>query len=64
MGFYALTLAARPYVLLMVAVSVFLIGTAELPDASASGPAAKKRRVDASSSRAGNTVRVPCLNCK
>ena len=36
--------------------SVFLLGTAELPDASGSSPAAKKRRVDASSSRAGNTA--------
>ena len=55
---HALTLAARPYVLLMLAMSVFLLGTAEKPDTSGNSPAAKKRRVDGSSSRAGNTVRT------
>ena len=58
---HAFTLAACPYLLSILAMFVCLLGAAELPDASGSSPAAKKRRVDASSSKTGNTVRVPCL---
>ena len=66
-GFYwsFTLLLSRPFLCTLVASYVcVLLGTTEIPDASGSSPAAKKRKVDASNSETGNAVRVPCFNCE